>query len=331
MKKFHATIFAVLYTAILTAQEVTYSPYALFGDSTSVLTAEPRNPHVLTIPIVMDNGIQAKAVFDFTNSLVRLFNDDGQMLVIDTLTDGQKGIWLSADPVQDKYPHVTSYSYTLGNPIRWIDLFGYEPTEKEAAYIADHVYGKSKDLIGGWNEYYKNKLPNGLQYSIYERKMSNGQYEYVLAFAGTNDMYDVGQDISQFLGAGNASQYGQAVTLANQFSSLYDGYEKTIVGHSLGGGLATVAAMVTGIPAITFNPAAITEFTKEKLSIQNSAGLNITNYIVAGDPLSMFQKGVGLKLLGTTNVIYIDASSKVPFSNSYKAHSISTFKHYLPK
>ena len=41
------------------------------------------------------------------------------------------------------------------------------------------------------------------------------------------------------MGTGPASQYGNAVSLGRQFASLYDGCEKTIVGHSLGGGLAS--------------------------------------------------------------------------------------------
>ena len=229
------------------------------------------------------------------------------------------------------WPWVSPYAYCMGNPVMFIDPYGEEPTSKEAAYIADHVYGKTDELIGGWQPYYMNSISNGLQYGIYEREMENGEMEYVLAFAGTNDLKDIQQDISQFMGTGPASQYGNAVSLGRQFASLYDGCEKTIVGHSLGGGLATAASMSTDIPAITFNPAAMTEHTKAQLGIQNSAGANVTNYVVAGEPLSVLQNKAGMQLPGNTNSIYIQNSSSNPFVNSFNAHKISTIKHILPR
>ena len=36
------------------------------------------------------------------------------------------GIWLSPDPLQLKYPHVSSYAYCAGNPLTFIDLWGKE-------------------------------------------------------------------------------------------------------------------------------------------------------------------------------------------------------------
>ena len=32
--------------------------------------------------------------------------------------DSHKNIWLSPDPLQLKYPHVSSYAYCMGNPVR---------------------------------------------------------------------------------------------------------------------------------------------------------------------------------------------------------------------
>ena len=34
------------------------------------------------------------------------------------------GIWLSPDPMQLKYPHVSSYAYCMGNPVKLIDPLG---------------------------------------------------------------------------------------------------------------------------------------------------------------------------------------------------------------
>ena len=235
------------------------------------------------------------------------------------------------DPMAEKYYNISPYVYCANNPIRFIDLFGQEPTTKEAAYIADHVYGKNNELIGGWHQYYSNSTPNGLKYGIYEREMKNGKMEYVLAFAGTDDIKDIQQDISQFFNTGPVSQYGNAITLGRKFASLYDGYEKTIVGHSLGGGLATAAAMATDIPAITFNPASMTTYTKVQLGIMDSTGKNITNYVITGEPLSVIQNKTNMHLPGCTNYIFVNNTSSNPFVNSIIAHKISTIKKILPR
>ena len=235
------------------------------------------------------------------------------------------------DPLAEQYPHLNPYVYCAGNPVRYVDLFGEEPTPREAAYIAEHVYGKTDELIGGWQQYYMNTLSNGLQYGLYQREKENGEMEYVLAFAGTNDLKDVQQDLDQFTGVNAASQYGNAIVLGGKFASLYAGYEKTIVGHSLGGGLATAAAMYTEIPAITFNPAAITESTKAKLAIQDRFGKNITNYVVFGEPLSVIQSAMKMGLPGNTIQLFVHKRSRNPFVKSFSAHKISTIKQILPR
>lgn len=247
------------------------------------------------------------------------------------MLDHATGRWNSIDAMCEKYYSVSPYVYCFNNPIMFIDPDGEEPTAKEAAYIAEHVYGKTDELIGGWQPYYMNSMSNGLQYGIYQREMKNGDVEYVLAFAGTNDLKDVQQDIIQFVGIASASQYGDAVSLGRRFASLYDGYEKTIIGHSLGGGLATAAAMSTNIPAITFNPAAMTEHTKQQIGIINSNGANITNYVVFGEPLSVIQNMTGMHLPGSTNYLYVKSTGANPFANTFNAHKISTIKYLLPQ
>ena len=88
--------------------------------------------------------------------------------------------------------------------------------------------------------------------------------------------------------------------------------------------------MSTDIPAITFNPTAMTEYTKVQLGIQNSASANITNYVVTGEPLSVLQNITGMHLPGNTNYIHVQNSSSNPFVNSFNAHKISNIKHLLP-
>lgn len=35
-------------------------------------------------------------------------------------------LWMSTDPLQEKYPNISSYCYTINNPIRYIDIKGTE-------------------------------------------------------------------------------------------------------------------------------------------------------------------------------------------------------------
>jgi len=63
------------------------------------------------------------------------------------------------------------------------------------------------------------------------------------------------------------------------------GYSITIAGHSLGGGLATAAALHTNSKAVTFNAAGVNSWTTNT-SRESSL---ITNYRVQGEILSTLQ------------------------------------------
>ena len=245
--------------------------------------------------------------------------------------DPRVSVWLSADPLQEKYPNISSYAYCLNNPVILIDPNGQRPTPLEAALIAKHVYGESVRLKGGWK--INGKIitgENGLQYAVYDRKLKGGKMDYVLAFAGTNDREDVKQDVQQNLGIGG-TQYGKAQKLGVLFDYEYnDGGDRTIVGHSLGGGLAAVASMETGIEAITFNPAAVDKKTKVFLELENANTDQIINYVVKGDIVTDIQAKQGKVADGYMIKIFNDNSEKNG-SFSKKNHSIDTVIDILEK
>ncbi len=48
-------------------------------------------------------------------------------------------IWLSVDPLSDKYPNLTPYAYCANNPVRLVDPDGREPIKPQAGTIAGFV------------------------------------------------------------------------------------------------------------------------------------------------------------------------------------------------
>ena len=102
--------------------------------------------------------------------------------------------------------------------------------------------------------------------SIYERTV-NGRVEYVVAFRGTqtgNDWIENGLQGAGQLGAGQTKpspnrSYDRAKELAKSVSKngRADGATVSFTGHSLGGGMASAAAAVTGDSATTYNAAGL--------------------------------------------------------------------------
>lgn len=81
------------------------------------------------------------------------------------------GGFTSVDPLAEKYPHLSPYSYCAGDPINMIDPTGMMPDSLEAAQMNKHVYQDEKvELVGGWSctrlAYDDN---TGLQYGVYQR------------------------------------------------------------------------------------------------------------------------------------------------------------------
>jgi hypothetical protein len=214
------------------------------------------------------------------------------------------------DPLASKYPGVSPYVFCFSNPINFIDFNGEEPTAEEAALMAKHVYG-GRDAEKVQDELNKtkwkvskaiNKIDShyGLQYQLYE-KTNDNKTEYALVFAGTNDVIDAVDDLLQVIGI--SPQYYQAVDLSVKVKESLKGNELTFIGHSLGGGLAAISSRVTGLKAITFNPACVSINTSiaTYLFYDFKSNSNITNHItvgkkilwgvlrIGGDPLNIIQ------------------------------------------
>ncbi len=174
-------------------------------------------------------------------------------------------------------------------------------TAGEAARMADNVYGdpNAAELINGWQKS-ELKIPGvefnnpetGFQSALYERTNAEGVTEYAYVFAGTNDLLtDAKEDAAQALGM-DAPQFEQAARNARTISDALRGNSLTFVGHSLGGGLASAAALATGRNAITFNAAGLHSNTKAANDLNMQA--QIDAYIVQGEIVDYSQSSLGL-------------------------------------
>lgn len=124
-----------------------------------------------------------------------------------------------------------------------------------------------------WDVIAVEEYPNGFR-AIYASGCSN-----VLAFSGTDDFKDWRSNLKQHFGGPRSSpQYKTALDVAKK----YKGQLHFVVGHSLGGGLATWVALNYYVSAATINPAPL---GKVKLDVKRQ--VNIVNYVVPGEILDV--------------------------------------------
>ncbi|KGO98315.1 Mbeg1-like protein [Novilysobacter defluvii] len=138
---------------------------------------------------------------------------------------------------------------------------------------------------------------------------TDGQGNYVLAFRGTADgaadwmtnfAQGTGQVTDEFdrLAPQAAQEFAQAFGEMGVDAAGNPAYTNlALTGHSQGGGLATVASAVTGIPAVTFDPSGVHDRTLARLGLdagqfrsQAEAG-QVRRYSMHEDALTQVQEG----------------------------------------
>lgn len=136
----------------------------------------------------------------------------------------------------------------------------------------------------------------GFRAAIYQ----NQQGQYVVAYAGTDpsELPDLGADASQAFGLG-AKQYNQAISLAKKAEVEFGDGNVVFTGHSLGGGLASAAALATDASAVTFNSAGLSNETLRGLGFNPNAAREqvadsgqVRRYTVNSDPLTLAQQDI---------------------------------------
>ncbi|HEX7816406.1 Mbeg1-like protein [Dyella sp.] len=178
-----------------------------------------------------------------------------------------------------------------------------EPIDMDMAKLAQDCYNLDSKNIDGWTRLSDDQLKaagidpkelddpsTGFRAAVYQ----DGKGDKVLAFAGTDpkSLKDWKADATQALGIDTA-QYNQAIKLATQAKAAF-GNNLAITGHSLGGGLASAASVVTDTPAVTFNAAGVNNATLKRfvpdgnldaMKSQANDGL-VRRYAVKGEVLT---------------------------------------------
>jgi Protein of unknown function (DUF2974) len=119
--------------------------------------------------------------------------------------------------------------------------------------------------------------------------------EYVVAYRGTAGGADWKENFKQGVGL-KSDSYEKAMQLGQRMNASTGG-NVSFTGHSLGGGLASAAAGVTGRPATTFNAAGLNADT---VSNYPPTSPNVDAYYVPGEVLSGVQDNRKLLLGGLT-------------------------------
>ena len=198
------------------------------------------------------------------------------------------------------------------------DPYNGKPREGEAGRDADYArlaqaaYETGDPIPDGWRKVDADELKklgidpselntvNGMQASVYQ----NADGKYVVAFRGTElgltveGLKDVAADVKG--AAGVSHQVEDAINLSTKLAQAVGRENVDFTGHSLGGELASAAALATGGAAVTFNAAGLSE-TSQAIArgkcIDNFGydaqapmdGSNVKAYSYELDPLNNFQ------------------------------------------
>lgn len=102
------------------------SPYAMFGDNTTVLkTDHERNlDHSLKIPLLEDDKQIGLFELNFQTGVVTIKDTDGTLILNQELSQDQLSRFLTIDPLAEKYYSWSPYVYVMNNPMKYIDPDG---------------------------------------------------------------------------------------------------------------------------------------------------------------------------------------------------------------
>lgn len=148
-----------------------------------------------------------------------------------------------------------------------------------------------KGLLGLIDDCNRTTNETGFHAELYYNKVTG---EYTIAFEGTNfsSVADVATD---YLLVTNKipEQHNQAMKIADYIKNLNlpETISINLTGHSLGGSLASVVGMATGLPTYTYNSAGVNNAMIEFYGLNENNYGNIKAYSTHDDPITSGQEG----------------------------------------
>ena len=224
------------------------------------------------------------------------------------------GQFTSMDPLCEKYYHISPYAYCAGNPVKYVDPDGKEPTFREAAIMGNHIYDyvknhKAKLNLSNWRVSSLNipgvnlETSNGLKSALYEKVVDGKVAEYAYVTCGSQSFRDWVENAAQL--GGMSSEFRESARNAKLISDyLGKNVELTFIGHSQGGAEAALNSLVTsdinvvGRKAITFNAAGLSNNTKlynGGIKVLFKSEEKIDAYIMLTCPLNIVQNNINVQ------------------------------------
>ncbi|MFN6981240.1 MAG: hypothetical protein ACK4NU_04870 [Brevundimonas sp.] len=129
-----------------------------------------------------------------------------------------------------------------------------------------------------------------------------GETRYVVAFRGSQSGEDWLNNGQQAIGA-SSEHYDKALRIGQRLAAVEA--DVTLTGHSLGGGMASAAALTSGHEADTFNAAGLHASTIDAARSGGHATPDIDAFYLRGDPLSTLQDGGDRVIMGGLGAILL--------------------------
>ncbi|MFZ7243586.1 hypothetical protein ACLSZ5_10620, partial [Avibacterium avium] len=247
--------------------------------------------------------------FSVGNSLISLDNEGTLCIQSDEVRiDGEKVFFNrhSVSPFATTTNQETALAATLSEDS---DPPNTNSEEMEdailAAYLSNEVYRDRKE---GLSKAFEQKYPDVeivsdkelLEMNIdpalliepdsdFQANIYKKGDKYFLVYRGTESLKDIKADLDGSVGKMNL-QFERATDLAKELQdNLPSGSSMIITGHSLGGELASIGALATGVPTYTYNSAGLHPKIIQELKLDPINEKQITAFYTNKDELSLTQ------------------------------------------
>lgn len=245
----------------------------------------------------------------------------------DTVPTGATSAGLTFDPriaqdwaaPQTFAPRAFSDTGAVAAPSEKSDVSNLDEARTHLALSAD-VYNDTPNPPDGWRVAGQDDLDRlRLTPDLLERSDASfrarvyvsdegGETRYVVAFRGSATGEDWINNGQQAIGA-SSEHYDKALRIGQRLAAV--GADVTLTGHSLGGGLASAAALASGHEADTFNAAGLHSSTIDAARSGGRATPHIDAFYMRGDPLSTLQDGGDRAILGGLGAILFGAPAAI--------------------